>query len=178
MTEQEIEKWVYIGGYNGYYSVSSMGRVRNNKRDRKLSISLDKDGYCQVSLKKNGSVKTFKVHRLVAIHFLPNPKNKEQVNHINGIKHDNNITNLEWCTQSENIKHSYRKLGRKTVVKSGIHSFRNEAVVAIKGCFSMKFYSVKNCAEFMNISRTSISTSFKKPRLFKGFIISKQKSVT
>lgn len=65
-------------------------------------------GYTFVQLRKNNKTKCLSVHRLVAMAFINNPKNKPQVNHINGNKKDNNVENLEWCTQGENNAHAYR----------------------------------------------------------------------
>lgn len=66
------------------------------------------DGYLGVVLCKNGKTKLIAVHRLVAMHFIPNPENKPQVNHKNGVKNDNAAENLEWVTQSENMKHAVK----------------------------------------------------------------------
>jgi hypothetical protein len=67
--------------------------------------SIDKDGYKLISIWKNNKQKTYKVHRLIANAFIPNPNNKPEINHINCIKSDNKIENLEWVTKSENCKH-------------------------------------------------------------------------
>lgn len=63
-----------------------------------------------VNLHNDSIQKKYSVHRLVAKAFIPNPENKPQINHINGLKHDNRIENLEWCTHSENMIHKYRIL--------------------------------------------------------------------
>jgi len=112
------EKWEIIDGYEGKYHVSSKGKIIaitricrntdntiNNKRIKEWS---NKKGYVFVSLIKNGHTKNYRIHRLVAQTFIPNPKNKPQVNHINGIKTDNRVENLEWVTDSENKRHGYR----------------------------------------------------------------------
>lgn len=73
----------------------------------------DRNGYLCVSLKTDSGWKNFSVHRLIAQCFLPNPDNKPCVNHKDGNKHNNAVSNLEWCTYSENEKHSYDVLGKK-----------------------------------------------------------------
>ena len=72
-----------------------------------MKQQIDKDGYSYVVLYKNKKRKHFKVHRLVAMAFLKNPKNKPEVNHKQGIKSDNRVTELEWNTTSENVQHAY-----------------------------------------------------------------------
>ena len=101
----EVEIWKPIKGYYDYYSISTFGRVRNEKTKKISSkLSLDKDGYARSTLNKNGESKTFKRHRLVGIAFLPNPNKYPQINHKNqyGSRSNNNITNLEWAPNSIN----------------------------------------------------------------------------
>lgn len=118
-----MEVWRDIEGYVGLYQVSNKGRVRSldrldvrsdgskgsNRRLRGalLKASVGKVGYYVVVLSKNRTRKTFTVHRLVAIAFIDNPDNKGSVNHINGIKTDNDINNLEWTTHKENMRHGW-----------------------------------------------------------------------
>ena len=113
------EVWKDIEGYEGLYQVSTCGnvkslpKVRRNgtgtyiQKERLLKPSNTSTGYKKVELCKDGKRKGFKVHRLVAIAFIPNPDNKPEVNHIDGNKINNNIDNLEWVTSSENSVHAY-----------------------------------------------------------------------
>lgn len=108
-----MEVWKPVKEYN--YEVSSLGRVRNTSNNKILSL-FDKNrmGYYRVILFKDGQRKRHFVHRLVAETFLENIENKPQVNHKDGNKQNNNVENLEWVSQSENMKHSYYVLKNKT----------------------------------------------------------------
>lgn len=101
-----------ILGYEDTYKISNYGRVvslskKVNYYQEKLKSFEISRGYPRVSLWKNGKGKHFFIHRLVAEAFIPNLENKPQINHINGIKTDYRIDNLEWCTSKENIIHSH-----------------------------------------------------------------------
>lgn len=117
------EIWKDIEGYEGLYQVSNLGRVKSNLRKGKiLKSNSTYDGYYNVTLSKNGKLKTYRIHRLVCIAFLDNPLNKSEVNHIDGNKKNNNIENLEWCTRSENAEHAH-KTGLNTGKKVSIYQF-------------------------------------------------------
>ena len=99
---QEKEIWKEIQGYEGEYEISTKGRVRNIMTGRILGGTYDCYGYRFVKLKG----KNYKIHRLVALAFLPNPSKLPQVNHKNERKDDNNVGNLEWCSASYNTNYS------------------------------------------------------------------------
>ena len=105
------EEWRDIEGYEGLYQISNLGRVRSlNCRGHKgcigiLTPRLDGKGYEMVALYKEGKARNTKVHRLVAQAFIPNPNNYPQVNHKDENKTNNDVKNLEWCTNEYN--HNY-----------------------------------------------------------------------
>ena len=118
--KETMEIWKDIKGYEGIYQVSNLGNIKSLSRFMErgkfthfskeviMNGQLDKDGYNVFMLTLNRKQKLLKGHRLVAEAFILNPENKPQVNHINGIKTDNTIKNLEWNTNSENQLHSYK----------------------------------------------------------------------
>ena len=115
----EIEIWKDVVGYEGLYEVSSLGNVKSIDRQvghkgggtylirGAIKSQYLHKGYPMVSLYKNGIGKNWNVHRVVAFAFIPNPLNKRDINHIDGIKTNASITNLEWCTASENSYHAH-----------------------------------------------------------------------
>lgn len=127
-----FEEWKDVVGYEGYYQVSNYGRVKSIQRSvwngkgyfinngKILKQAKNKKGYPIVYLSKNAKQKTITVHRLVALAFISNPQNKPQVNHIDGNKKNNNVSNLEWCSNQENQLHAViNKLNDHSTYKSG-----------------------------------------------------------
>lgn len=158
-------EWRQIKGT--VYSVSDTGEVRNDKTDRIKHTSSDNRGYRIVDLYDgSGNRKTCKVHRLVGEAFIPNPNNKPQINHIDGNKTNNNVENLEWVNQSENMIHawrtglepfhsSYGMLGKKNP-NGGCKGY---PIICIET--GQKFKSAAECARLMNISGSSIEDNLK-----------------
>lgn len=133
-----IEVWKPIINYEGQYEISSFGRVKSLPRtngtfrlskEKMLHIKLNR-GYSYVTLCKNNKLRTFTVHRLVAVAFIPNQDNKAEINHKNGIKTDNRIENLEWATSSENKIHRIEVL--KIYNKKGKEDKRSKIILQTK----------------------------------------------
>jgi len=115
------EIWKDIKGYEGAYQISNLGRVKTLRRKIKhprhgeylrpekiLRPRINHHGYLRVAFNVNKVTKDFFVHRLIAIAFIPNPHNYATINHMDGNKLNNDISNLEWCTQPENLSHAHR----------------------------------------------------------------------
>lgn len=100
------ERWKDIKGFEKHSKISSTGKVWSyfSKRERKINI--DKFGYTHLLFNGKNTRKNYSIHKLVALHFIPNPNKYTQINHKDGNKLNNNVENLEWCTIAENNKHA------------------------------------------------------------------------
>lgn len=115
MEEEVKEEWRPVVGFEGLYEVSNLGRVKSVQRiaygsyrkrvvpERIMALHYARGGYLRTSLHKDGEMRTFAIHRLVAEAFIPNPENLPQVNHKNEVKDDNRASNLEWCSLDYNV---------------------------------------------------------------------------
>lgn len=172
------EVWKDIIGYEGLYQVSNLGRVKSLQRVVKRTngrpytakekilgqfySGRDKD-YLKSYLSKNGKKKSYQIHRLVAIAFIPNVQNKPQVNHIDGNKSNNNILNLEWCTNSENQIHAYRMgLNHVKSLKGYLNPCSKEVIKCdLDGNEIECFGSMKEAERMTGIHYTNISACCK-----------------
>ena len=97
-----------LKGFEHDYAISKDGRILSLLTDQYVKPSVDSNGYLKVTLWKDGHSYTARVHKLVAEMFIPNPDNLPVINHIDGNKQNPHHTNLEWCTQQENVQHAHR----------------------------------------------------------------------
>lgn len=146
-----MEQWktIIYNGITTYYSVSSVGKVKNNKTNKELKQQ-NQNGYLHCTIFVNGIQKRCRVHRLVALAFIPNPENRPFVNHIDGNRTHNSIDNLEWVTAKENAKHA---------VETGLRQHgRNKAVVqyTMEGEKLLTFQSITEAAIETNSQATKI----------------------
>lgn len=164
------EIWKDIDGYEGHYQISNYGRVKSLARIRKyklndyakhkeriLKLNLTYKGYHSIGLSKNNKRKTYFVHRLVALAFIPNPENKPEVNHNDGNKTNNNDWNLKWNTGKENVIHSIKHLKCKRACgeKTAIAKLTEKEVLEIRRLYQIYYnaqkYSPINLAKRYNL---------------------------
>ncbi len=108
-----LEEWKQINDYPNYY-ISNLGVIRNDKTKRIMKLITDKAGYLHINLCKDGIQKYFLHHQLMGLHFIPNPENYKQIDHINGIRNDNRLINLRWGNSSQNNRNRKKKTNRSS----------------------------------------------------------------
>jgi hypothetical protein len=154
------EIWKDIEGYNGLYQVSNLGRVKSLGRrgkgcsleDRILKPMINKDGYHLVNLKDvNHVAKWFTIHRLVALHFIPNPNDYKEINHKDEAKGNNSVTNLEWCTREYNVSYGTVIERQSNNKKGQSNEWLNKPILqySIEGEFIAEFDSTTQAAQFL-----------------------------
>lgn len=171
------EKWVPIKGFEHLYHISNYGRIKSLKKQyrngtgglivldkRILKQTLNKKGYLRIRITDGNKKYTFRVHRLVAEAFVPNPKNKPEVNHINEIKTDNNFRNLNWLTRKENMLHGTTPIRISKTVGKPVSCFTKE------GVFVKTYYSIKSTSEDGFSENSVCSCVNGKQKSHKGFL--------
>lgn len=153
-----IELWEDIPDYEGKYQVSNLGRIRNIQRNNHiLKLSDDGKGYKKVKLCKNKKSKLFRVHRLVAQVFIPNPNNLPEVNHIDFNRLNNKYDNLEWCDRQHNMNHSVKG-----------NRFHNKPILCINNDTKIYYNSIEEASEKTGIHRSNIGRCCNKKRKTAG----------
>lgn len=139
------ELWKEIEGTDGFYFISTHGRLKNKKGYIQTGWSNDKYNHRKVRLYFNGSKKDYYLHRLVANAFIPNIENKPSINHIDSNPLNNNVENLEWCTQQENMHHA--KINNR---------YNHEGLIVINKENGIFYQSIKEAAETLNIKPNTL----------------------
>lgn len=140
------------------YWATEDGRIYSTKRNKYLQQRVGPRGYMMVNLSIDGKCKTFTVHRLIATAWIPNPDNKEQINHIDGDKTNNSVNNLEWCTSSQNVIHAFdtglRIPTKGLATKNG--RFTDEDVAEVRRLYNEEHLSQYKIASIYNVTRSAI----------------------
>lgn len=143
-----MEKYIIINEFDNY-GISNLGNIKNIKKKNVLTPYLNKSGYLTYTFCQNGIKKTFRIHRLVALYFIPNPENLPYVNHKDGDKTNNKVENLEWVTAKENDNHA-RKTGLKIQEKPIIaENITTKETIAFK--------SVTEAGAILGVNKGTIS---------------------
>lgn len=150
-----IEKWITIEEFPNY-KISNLGNVRNINTGKAVATPIHQHGYHCVRLWNKGKTRLMKIYRLIAIHFIPNPDSKREVNHINGNRMDHSIKNLEWVTPSENMKHAFRcglsKCQFKKGFKHQLAKLTPHSVGFIIKSRSSKTHSLKELSKMFGVT--------------------------
>ena len=173
------ELWDYVPRFKNMVQVSTLGRIKSFYRYSAgkiiQCIDIDCFGYARVRIKG----KRYKIHRLVAETFIPNPEDKREVNHKDGNKLNNCVSNLEWCTRSENQKHAYKiglqkssekqkqavsKWNKENRIKS-VHQYK------LNGELIKTYKSCHDCSVELNTTNATVSRHCYSGKPLKGYIV-------
>lgn len=149
------EKFLDVVGYEDIFQISNTGKVFSKRTNKILKHHVAKSGYCTLATKVNGLNVAFRIHRLVATAFLANPENKPEVNHLDGNKANNIVSNLEWVTSKENIRHAFAT-GLKTVY-SGIGKWNSKLSEEDVRAIRLSTKSARELSTEYNVHHTQIS---------------------
>lgn len=166
-----MEIWKKIPKFDNQYEISSFGRIRSlqativrsngwkyNRKSKVLKPDITHSGYAIGAVCVDKKMVSYKIHRLVAELFIPNHENKPTVNHINGIKHDNRVENLEWATMKENVTHAH-KTGLAYILKGseiGNSILKESDVISIRKEFKPRVVTRAFLAEKYKVSEATI----------------------
>lgn len=146
------------------YLISENGDIYSNLTKRQLKKSINKFGYNHIRLFKNGIRHNFQIHRLVAATYIENPLNKPQVNHIDGNKSNNHVSNLEWVTQSENIRHAINTGLKSTFVHENARISCSKKIIDVET--RTIYNSISEACRFFNMPFTSFKRYINKSNRF------------
>ena len=149
-----MEIWKPVKGYDDLYEVSNLSKIKQLETGRILKQSTHVAGYKVATLRNNKGRKIFYVHRIIAEAFIPNPYNKPQVNHKNGMKFDNRLDNLEWVTHKENLIHCHKNgMGNCKSGEDHHNSvLKNKQVEEIRWLYASGKYTIKDLSTAYNCS--------------------------
>lgn len=147
------EQFLPIKGYEGYYSISNLGRLKSDRYNRIIKPKHHRNGYLLFELHKDGFRKTYTAHRLVALTFIPNPENLPQVNHIDEDKTNNRVSNLEWCTAEYNTNYGTRNERAAEAKAKSISQYDQN------GNWIATYSSITEAARLNNLWQGSISNA-------------------
>lgn len=158
--EYKNEEWRAVSGYEGRYEISNYGRVKNVKLNHILKPLLVIGGYFRVDLSSNNNVKHFRLHKLVAEAFIPNPNNLPQINHKDENKSNNRADNLEWCTAKYNANYgtAIKRRVEHTNYKNRSNEKKYKPILqfTLDNVFVKRWKSAFHCEQETNMRATGI----------------------
>lgn len=156
----ENENWKDIPNYEESYQISNLGRIKSKIRigkfgqlypEKILKFIKSNKGYYRINLYKNKQGKKHLIHRLIAKVFIPNINNYPQINHKNGVKTDNRIENLEWCTQKQNSQHASNLGLLNCGIKSNLSKLKDKNIPIIRNLYYNKKWKIRQIAKYFSV---------------------------